>query len=168
MEFKIKTMPAFKIIGFERTFRNDNSYQTVPKFWDEIREKYFKNIMNEDMPKTAIEKAIIDNSIGEYGVCIDDVSSNTFRYLIAGNYIGKEIPDGLVIYEFEALNWAIFDCYGPLPKALQEVNTYVFKDWLPNNKEYEFYGNFNIEWYDLGDPNSDDYHSAIWIPIKKK
>ena len=26
----------------------------------------------------------------------------------------------------------------------------------------------NIEWYGDGDPSSSDYHSAIWIPVKKK
>lgn len=66
-------------------------------------------------------------------------------------------------------DWAVFDCYGAIPKALQDTNTKIFKEWLPDNPDYEIAGNASIEWYDCeGDMSSDDYHSAIWIPVKKK
>jgi len=50
------------------------------------------------------------------------------------------------------------------------LNTRIFKEWLPGNPDYEISGNTNVEWYDCvnGEKTDSDYHSAIWIPVKKK
>lgn len=154
MDYKIKTMAGFKVIGFTREFDAETSYTEIPKFWSEICKKY--------------EKEIAENIIGEYGVCIDDLDGSKFRYMIAGLYKGGEVPEGMTVYELPDFDWAVFDCYGPCPKALQDVNTKIWKEWLPGNPDFEFPGRVNIEWYADGDPTSDKYHSAIWIPVKKK
>ena len=75
----------------------------------------------------------MDNCIGEYGVCIDDLSDGRFRYLIAGKYTGGPVPEGMVLYEFPRGEWAVFDCVGPNPQTLQSVNTRIFQEWLPGN-----------------------------------
>lgn len=103
-------------------------------------------------------------------MCIDDLGNGKFRYLVAGKYSGGEVPEGMVVYEFPRMTWAIFDCIGPNPKTLQSINTKIFKEWLPGNPDYELDGNATIEWYDCinGEMTDSDYHSAIWIPVKKK
>ena len=68
----------------------------------------------------------------------------------------------------EARMWAVFPCIGALPTALQEVNTKIWTEWIPNCREYELDGNFNIEMYTDGDTGSADYQSEIWIPVRKK
>ena len=55
-----------------------------------------------------------------------------------------------------------------MKEALQDVNTKIWKEWLPGNPDFEFPGHVNIEWYGDGDPSASDYHAAIWIPVKKK
>ena len=37
-------------------------------------------------------------------------------------------------------------------------------------ERYELSGNANIEWYDCinGEKTDSDYHSAIWIPVRRK
>lgn len=73
------------------------------------------------------------------------------------------------IYEIPEANWAKFKCIGPLPESMQTVNTQIWKEWLPGNSEYELAGYYNIEWYSAeGSGNDSDYHSAIWIPVKRK
>ena len=169
MDVKITTMFPFKVIGFQKVFDGENSYEEIPKYWDEICEKYANNVYAGNAPANPYEQAIVDNSIGEYGICIDDIGEGKFRYLIAGKYTGGEVPEGMVLYEFPKGDWAIFNCIGPLPEALQSVNTQIFKEWLPGNPEYELNGNANVEWYDrVGDQKDPDYHSAIWIPVRKK
>ena len=168
MDYKIKTMSSFKVIGFARVFDGETSYVEIPKFWDEIREKYADNVWKGNAPANAIEKAIVDNNIGEYGVCVDDIGDGKFSYFVAGFYKGGEVPEGMSVYELPVFDWAVFDCYGPCPKALQEVNTKIWKEWLPGNPDFEFPGRVNIEWYGDGDPGASDYHAAIWIPVKKK
>lgn len=103
-------------------------------------------------------------------MCIDDLGNGKFRYLIAGKYAGGEVPEGMAVYEFPQGEWAVFDCYGSIPKALQDINTRIFKEWLPGNPDWEICGNANVEWYDCmnGEKTEPDYHSAIWIPVKKR
>ncbi|MBQ6222833.1 MAG: AraC family transcriptional regulator [Solobacterium sp.] len=170
MEYKIVPMFPFKVIGFQKVFDNETAYAEIPKYWDEICEKYANNVYAGNEPANPYEKALVDNCIGEYGVCIDDLGDGKFRYLIAGKYTGGEVPEGMVIHEFPRCEWAVFNCLGPIPEAMQSVNTRIFREWLPGNPEYELYGNANVEWYDCvnGEKDDPDYHSAIWVPVKRK
>ena len=75
----------------------------------------------------------------------------------------------MYVYEFPDCEWAVFDCYGPNPATLQDLNTRIFTEWLPGNPEFELSGNATVEWYDcLGEMTDRDYHSAIRIPVKRK
>ncbi len=168
MNYTVSPMFAFKLIGFPRVFDYETSYKEIPKFWDEICEKYCRNIYNGKPAATPQEKAIQDNCIGEYGVCIDDIGGGKFRYLIAGRYCGGEVPDGMELVEFPGGEWAKFKCVGPIPEAFQTLNTRIFKEWLPGNPEYEMAGNYNIEWYSCEREKTDaDYESGIWLPVKR-
>ncbi|MBQ7670159.1 MAG: AraC family transcriptional regulator [Clostridia bacterium] len=170
MECKIAKLFGMKFIGFVKEFSMENSYEEIPKWWEEICEKYAYNVYAGNPPANAYEKALVDNCIGEFAVCVDDIGGDKFRYLIAGRYTGGEVPEGMALYEFPAGEWAIFDCVGPIPEALQSMNTRIFREWLPGNSEYEISGNATIEWYDCinGEKTDPDYHSAIWIPVKRK
>ena len=170
MEYKITPMFPFKVIGFQKVFDNETAYAEIPKFWDEICEKYAANVYAGNAPANPYEQALMDNCIGEYGVCIDDIGGGKFRYLVAGKYTGGDVPEGMVVYEFPRSDWAVFDCIGPIPEALQSVNTRIFSEWLPGNPDYELCGNASVEWYDCvnGEKTDPDYHSAIWVPVKRK
>ena len=170
MDYKIAPMFPFKVIGFQKVFDNETAYAEIPKFWDEICQKYANNVYAGNAPANPYEQAFVDNCIGEYGVCIDDLGGDRFRYLIAGRYAGGNVPEGMVVYEFPRNEWAVFDCIGPNPQTLQSVNTRIFSEWLPGNPDYELSGNATVEWYDCvhGEMTDPDYHSAIWVPVKKK
>lgn len=173
MNFRITKMFGFKVIGFAREFSFDTAYDEIPKFWDEICGKYAMNVYQGNPPANPHEKALMDNCIGEYGICIDDekyAADGKFLYLIAGKHTGGEVPDGMMLYEFPQYEWAVFDCVGPMPEALQSLNTKIFREWLPGNPDYEICGNANVEWYDSvnGEKTDPDYHSAIWVPVKRK
>ena len=170
MDCKITPMFPFKVIGFQKEFDYETAYAEIPRFWDEICEKYANNVYAGNDPANPYEQALVDNCIGEYGVCIDDIGCCKFRYLIAGKYTGGSVPEGMALYEFPRGEWAVFDCIGPNPQTLQSVNTRVFREWLPANPDYELCGNATVEWYDCinGEPTDPDYHSAIWVPVKRK
>ena len=170
MDYRITPMFPFKVIGFQRVFDNETAYAEIPKFWDEICEKYALNVYAGNAPANPYEQALVDNCIGEYGVCIDDIGGGSFRYLIAGKYTGGEVPEGMAVYEFPRSDWAVFNCVGAIPEALQSVNTRIFREWLPGNPDYELCGNASVEWYDCvnGEKTDVDYHSAIWVPVRKR
>ena len=170
LNYKITEKGPFSIVGIKRPFNSDTSYQEIPKFWDEICEKYARSVYAGNAPANPYEQALMDNCIGEYGVCIDDIGGGKFRYLVAGKYTGGDVPDGMTVFELPRSDWAVFDCIGPIPEALQTVNTRIFSEWLPGNPDYELCGKASVEWYDCvnGEKTDPDYHSAIWVPVRKK
>jgi len=168
LKYKIVDLFPLKLIGFVREFEMETAYQEIPMFWDEICEKYCYPHIYQGLPaENDYEQAIMDNCIGEYAICLDGCG-NKFKYLIAGKYCGGKVPEGMMLYEFPAGKWAIFDCYGPCPEKLQELNTRIFKEWLPLNKDYELREDGNIEWYDCmnGEKTDPDYHTQIWLPVR--
>lgn len=164
MDYSIEKMDAWKVIGVSRRFRYDNSYQEIPKFWDE----HFQRCQSGGYTPEALA-ALEACNVGEFAICIDDnPGDGTFQYMIAGSYNSGPVPQELELHEIPAATWAKFRCFGPLPGALQSVNTEIFQQWLPGNPQYEMSGNYNIEWYSCGDTNSLDYESGIWMPVQEK
>ena len=158
MDYTIENMDAFRIIGVHRRFRFDSSYREIPAFWDAFRAN--------DMGRVCASLGGAC-SVGKYGVCIDD-GTDDFEYWIASDDPGTPLPEELSTREIPAQTWAKFTCTGPLPGALQSVNTQIFNEWLPGNPEWEIAAGYNIELYDMGDTGAADYHSEIWIPVKRR
>lgn len=164
MDYTVEKMDGIQVIGMEKAFRFDSAYQEIPKFWSEFCARCSSGRNPDD-----VQKVIENCMIGEFGICIDDEPGcKQFRYMIAGKYDGGAVPDGMKLFTIPAASWAKFQCCGPLPGALQAVNTKIFNEWLPGNPDYEIAAGINIEWYSKGDMNACDYESAIWIPVKQK
>lgn len=150
LEYKIVEKAAFTVMGKLMKFNTDTSYDEIPRFWQE----HMKSGENQIV-------------CGMYGICMD-VDGKVFDYLIADNYVPwNEIPSGYITKVIPAGTWAIFPCHGALPKSLQDVNTKIWGEWLPNCKEYKLGGNYNIELYAPPSEKLEDTYSEIWIPIEK-
>ncbi|MEA4919798.1 MAG: AraC family transcriptional regulator [Clostridiaceae bacterium] len=159
MDYTVEKMDKIQLIAFEKVFDFETAYKEIPAFWDEV----FARMASSG--GTCDGKCIVS----EFGVCIDDnPESGKFTYLIAGRYDGGVVPEGMRVFTLPGATWAKFSSFGPLPGALQTINTKIFKEWLPGNPDYELDGDINVEWYSMGDMSSSWYESAIWIPVKKK
>lgn len=168
MDFTIEKREAMRMIGFERTFSFETSYQEIPKFWEEFSGKYCRRDVPREPGQEALRQTVAECMVGEFGVCVEDEADmEYFRYYIAGAYQGGEVPEGMKILEIPACEWAKFRCTGPMPDALQTVNTRIFNEWLPGNQEFEMAFHLNIEWYSDTDTDSEDYESGIWIPVRR-
>jgi len=122
----------------------------IPKFWQEHMGSGESKIV-----------------CGMYGICMDN-DGREFDYLIADNYIPwNEVPEGYEVRVIPEGTWAIFPCRGPLPKALQEVNTKIWSERMPTCKTYKVSGNYNIEMYTPACENPEDYYCEIWLPVEK-
>lgn len=158
MDYRIVQKESFTVLAVSKEFDYENAKQDIPKFWDEHyasgNGKYI---------------------CGMFGICIDpETKSDTFEYLIADVYNPSvDIPQGFFTKTIPAFTWAVFPCKGAMPKALQDVNTKIFSEWLPASDGYEFAAGYSVEMYDAADKypkgNQDEnYYSEIWVPVKKK
>lgn len=149
MEYRIVKKAAFTVMGRKRKFNAETSYQKIPEFWGEH--------MNDGGNKIVR---------GMYGLCMDTDCSGDFDYFIADNYLPwNEVPEGYETVTLPAGIWAVFPCK---LKTLQETNTKMWKEWLPNCKEYKLGGNYNIEMYgkpDVADPG--ESYTELWLPVEK-
>lgn len=158
MDYRITKKESFTVLGASRTFGYENAKRDIPAFWQEHYAQGGGRYVG-----------------GMFGVNIDCFMGNeSFEYLIADLYNpAMDIPEGFVVKTIPAFTWAVFPCIGPMPDALQNINTRIFSEWLPALKEYEFAAGYCIEMYDHPDKypegTSDaNYRSEIWIPIARK
>ena len=158
MDYKIVKKEAFTVIANAKIFPYEGAKERVPQFWQE----HFQSVKGAAV-------------CGLYGINIDlEMGQENFEYLIADPYNPqKEVPEGFVTRTIPAFDWAVFPCKGPMPTALQDVNTKIYTEWLPALKQYEFAAGYCVEYYD--DPTKyekgtqdENYYCEIWIPVKKK
>ena len=150
MEYRITEKQQFTVMGVSRKFHPETSFQQIPEYWTEMMGK-------PDFPLK-----------GFYGVCVDgDTPDDTFDYWIADDYTPwADLPEGCSTLVIPAGTWAVFPCK---LKSLQDTNTKMWKEWLPNSREYKLAGNYNLEVYSPlceEDPGESDVE--LWLPVVKK
>lgn len=146
MDYRIEKKETFSVLGHVRQFNGSTSYKAIPLFWDE----HFNNGGAEHV-------------CGMFGICYNHKpNSPLFNYMIADTYNGcKDVPAGYETKEIPAKTWAVFPT---TLSELQNVNTKIWSEWMPNCREYEMDGDFNIERY-TGD---EEHNCEIWFPVRKK
>ena len=93
------------------------------------------------------------------------MSGETFDYFIAVAS-NAPVPQGMAESTVPACTWAIFDCVGAMPDALQTLQKRIVTEWLPTSG-YEYANAPDIEVYFEGSQFSPDYRCEAWLPIKK-
>ena len=148
LNYRIVEKAPFTIVGVKRPFNSDTSYQEIPKFWDEWLAQ------GEKRPV-----------MGTFGVCID-MNGKDFDYWIADLYFPwEEIPEGCETRVIPGSLWAQFPC---TLATLQETNTKIRSEWLPNLKGYSLSGDYDIEVYLPPEEESGEMNVFIWVPLKKE
>ncbi len=158
MNYKIVTKEAFRIVGASKHFDFDveKNFKEVPKFW------------RKTMIKGMIPKIVSLNNQEPKGLLGVSTCMNgkDFDYYIAVSS-NMDIKRGISEYTVPQCTWAIFDCIGPMPTSIQELQKRILTEWLPTSG-YEYADAPDIELYYEGNQFSDDYRSQVWLPIKKK
>jgi len=158
MNYKIETKEAFRIVGAKRSYVMDveSNFEEIPKFWNEQAQAGL-------IPRLC---TLMDHPpYGILGVCTC-MEGKDFDYYIAVAS-SCPAPEGLDIYEVPACTWAIFECIGAMPKAIQELQSRIVSEWLPGSG-YEYADAPDIEVYSEGDQRLPNYRSEVWLPITRK
>lgn len=162
MDYKIVDKPGFTILEkVERhTIADGENLNTIPDFWTRAK------------TGGVVEKllALASDKTYTLGVCYGNqpTDDKTFDYSIAVPADpGAPIPEGFRRTDIPARTWAMFDCTGPMPDAIQQLWHRIITEFFPGSS-YEPTYELDIEAYPDGDMTSKDYHSEIWVPITKK
>lgn len=143
LEYRIVEKPAFTLMGIGKMFNNETSYQEIPLYWGEYLQSDDRHVC------------------GQFGACID-ADGRSFKYLIADVYQPwREIPAGYETVTFPAGTWAVFPCR---MDNLQDVNTRMWKEWLPACKDYRLGMNCNLEYYTPPEEN----YAELWLPVERR
>lgn len=161
MDYKIVKKQAFKVIEKRtvQTVSENKNLQTIPKFWEDSQ----KDGTVERLLKLAADKEFI------FGICYNNphTEETTFDYSLAVPYAddAAEVPEGFSVSEIPARTWAVFECRGAMPEAIQQLWHNIASEFFPSSG-YEPTYELDIEAYTDGDMSAPDYKSEIWVPIK--
>ena len=158
MDYRIEKKEAFTVLAHSRVFPYEGAKEQIPLFWQEHH-----------------SGPLAGKVCGVFGINVDEeMGGNRFEYMIADPYNSADpVPEGLEVRTIPAFTWAVFPVRGPMPIALQDVNTKIYTEWLPALREYEFAAGYCVEYYDspMNYPKGtldENYYCEIWIPIRRK
>lgn len=162
MDYKIVEKEAFEIIEKveAHSIENDANAKSIPDFWTKSH--------NDGTVKTLLENTTDRTFI--FGVCYGNNSdcAKTFDYSIGAVYNKKAVvPEGFRRNTIPARTWAIFECKGAMPKAMQDMWHKITSEFFPTSGYQPTY-EMDIEAYTEGNMDESDYRSEIWIPVVKK
>ncbi|MEN6418787.1 MAG: AraC family transcriptional regulator [Clostridiaceae bacterium] len=161
MNYRIEQKEPFRIVGVKLQANwspeKQEGFQEVPKFWG-------KHAQIGTIPRLC--ELMDPKTPGILGVSIGDWQrAGQFYYYIAAAS-NQHAPDGMEDYQIPACTWAIFECKGALPGAMQALQQRITTEWLPGSG-YRYANAPDIEQYPEGDQLSEDYVCWAWLPIQK-
>ena len=98
----------------------EKNFVIVPEFWKESRKSelfpHICELMNQ-------------SPCGILGVTAYQSPKELYHYIAVAT--DKQIPEGMIEYEIPGATWAIFECIGPQPYAIQELyNAFIRNGYL--------------------------------------
>lgn len=161
MNYRIEKREAFRIVGvkLEATWSQEGQegFTQVPRFWAEQGQKGIIPRLCSLMDSQP--EGILGVSAGDWR------NTGSFDYYIAVSS-GRPAGEGMCEYTVPACTWAIFECRGAMPAAIQTMQQRIVTEWLPGSG-YQYADAPDIELYTEGDQTSDDYVCWIWVPVQK-
>lgn len=161
MNYRIEKKAAFRIVGAKLECRwtpeKQEAFMEVPKFWMEQGQKGTIPMLCQQMNQDLM--GVLGISVGDW-----QVSENLDYYIAVSSSL--PVPEGMFEYEIPASTWAIFECKGAMPNAIQSMQRRIVTEWFPSSG-YQYADAPDIEQYTDGDQSSEDYVCYIWVPITK-
>lgn len=157
MEYQLIDKEAFHVTGLGLKIEQNMevAQKRIPEFWNEVAAS---GELQKLLP-------IMDqNNPGVLGVSLmTSEIQDKWEYVIG--VVSEDKAEGFEQYEIPAAKWAIFSGTGPMPGAIQELQTQVFQEWLPTSG-FEYDELPDIELY--LDANPENAQFQVWLPVRAK
>lgn len=162
MNYRIEEKEAFRVVGVKlsTTIEDGVCYREIPKFWENTGKS---GKLGRLVPMLNQEPHGV---LGISACCGPLTNTSKFDYYIAVA-TDKEPEDSMEAFTVPAATWAVFECIGPMPNAIQNMQQRITTEWLPSSG-YQYGNAPDIEVYYDEDGSKPDTRSEIWIPVVKK
>lgn len=150
--WRLEQKPSLRLIGKSIQMEQGEQFRKVPAFWSECqRNGVFADLISMDE----------GNPQGLFGVFTSNDQKLIYSIMAISNH---ELLSGYHELHLPEATWAIFECRGMVPQAIQNCWKYLEEEWLI---EYPFaHANCpELEWYSNGNSFDENYASQIWIPV---
>ncbi|WP_020619448.1 AraC family transcriptional regulator [Paenibacillus daejeonensis] len=162
MNYRLEEKPAFGIVGLHRRvpIQFEGVNPAIAEMWQELGAGGAQQLKSlSDIDPRGMISASTQFSEGRM-----EEQGELDHYI--GVATTQSAPSPYVRLEVPALTWAVFTAVGPFPSALQEVWGRIYAEWFPSSG-YESVPGPELLWNEHPDTDVPDYHSEIWIPVKK-
>ncbi len=165
MNYKIIHINSFRLVGFKLTVSTECAYQSIPLFWKEnFNNGNFQRLI--EVNEKGLNNSSKINGVLGLSETSDLENYDSFNYYIA-TASNKNVPNEMLEIIIPSCTYAVFECKGIIPNAMQDMIKRVYGEWLPVSG-YEWANAPDIERYSDGNPLSESFLSEIWLPIKLK
>lgn len=155
--WEIQQKSEFRLIGktIRVSLEEGRHFAAIPEFWNRCqRDGAFSRLVSLDRGKPK----------GLFGLFDDyDAAAKEIQYYIMA-ISDCALPEGFVEKRIPESAWAVFDCRGSVPDAIQKGWKYLNEEWLVKYP-FQHAACPELEWYSDGNSYAEDYLSQIWIPI---
>lgn len=153
--WRLEEKPAIRLIGKSMRCANGEQQVKIPEFWSACQ--------NSGVFSQLISIAA-GNPKGLFGVYrYWENNSKEIEYSIMAAADGM-LPEGYSEVRIPEVTWAVFDCQGAVPQAIQNGWKYLQEEWLVRYP-FEHAACPELEWYSIGNSYDREYLSQIWIPV---
>lgn len=155
--WKLESKSSLRLVGKSKVIScvNNSQYTLIPEFWSECQH-------DGDMMKLiSLDTGNPQGMLGVFSFRDDIPDEMIYSIMVISD---KEVPDGYTEMILPDVTWAIFDCQGKMPEAIQNGWKYLHEEWIVKYP-FQHAPCPEIEWYSNANQFSDTYQSQIWIPI---
>lgn len=153
--WRLEQKPAFRLIGKSIRCADGEQYAKIPAYWADCHKNgTFSRLaaMDEGTPG------------GMFGLFrFEKCHPEEIEYFVMV-ISDQETPEGYSEIQVPQALWAIFDCRGAVPQAIQNGWKYLQEEWL-TKYPFRHAPCPELEWYSHGNAEDGDYLSQIWIPV---
>jgi AraC family transcriptional regulator len=161
MECRIEERDEFRVVGHaaKGEWTLENAGQKATEFWAYLNEDGGKRIHDV--------LALMDGSEPQALLGVSFCDDGEFSGYLVGVATSAPCPDGMEERVVPAATYAVFDCTGPMPDAMQALQHRILAEWLPSSG-YEWASKSDLELYFGPNMTAEDYKSQVWLPIQKR
>ena len=158
--WRVEEKPSMRLVGKSTPFSPGDPALSarIPAFWSECQKNgVFAQLfsLDEGSPKGMFGAFMPSGERGEEG-----------RYSILV-LSGAELPAGWTQIILPKMTFAVFDCVGAVPRAIQQGWQYLKEEWFVKYPFCHAPGP-ELEWYSNEGPYGEEHLGQIWIPITQE